>query len=247
MPDCTSSLTPYGSSTSSSAVSLSVVPVASMVSESVATSTTLARNICTISSTWLRVPGVGAHLDEHDLPLHGRRGLELDDLEHLDELVELLGHLLQREVLDVDDDRHPGDVRVLGLAHGEGVDVEAAPGEQRGDAGEDAGLVLDEDGQGVLGHGWPSFRSRGSPWGSRRGRGRGPARRPRTPRGPTAARCRGRPGSRSLLTPAGTIGHTMASRCTTKSTTTGRSLTSIAARIVASTSSGRSQRRPTQP
>ena len=58
--------------------------------------------------------------------------------------------------------------------------------------------------------------------------GRGPARPPRTPRGPTAGRCPARPGSRSLLTPAGTIGQTMASRCTTKSTTTGRSLISIA-------------------
>jgi hypothetical protein len=56
--------------------------------------------------------------------------VELDDLEHLDELVELLGHLLQRQLLDVDDDGHAGDLGVLGRADGEGVDVEAAPGEQ---------------------------------------------------------------------------------------------------------------------
>ena len=51
----------------------------------------------------------------------------------------------------------------------------------------------------------------------------------------------------SLLVPAATIGHTMASWCTRKSTTTGTSLISIALSIVASTSSGLSQRRPTQP
>ncbi len=44
----------------------------------------------------------------------------------------------------------------------------------------------------------------------------------------------------SLLTPAATIGQTISSRCTTKSTTTGTSLIDIAFSIVASTSSGRS-------
>eukprot|EP01135_Chromosphaera_perkinsii_P011143 Nk52_evm1s2346 gene=Nk52_evmTU1s2346 len=51
----------------------------------------------------------------------------------------------------------------------------------------------------------------------------------------------------SLETPAGTIGHTMASALTVKSTTTGRSLISIAAAMVASMSSSRSQRSPAQP
>ena len=51
----------------------------------------------------------------------------------------------------------------------------------------------------------------------------------------------------SLLVPAATIGHTIASRCTRKSTTTGTSLISIAFSIVASTSSGDSQASPTQP
>ena len=51
----------------------------------------------------------------------------------------------------------------------------------------------------------------------------------------------------SLDVPAATIGHTMASRCTRKSTTTGTSLISIALLIVASTSSGLSQARPTAP
>jgi hypothetical protein len=42
--------------------------------------------------------------------------------------------------------------------------------------------------------------------------------------------------------PAGTIGHTIASWCTVKSTTTGRSLMDIALSIVESTSSAFSQR-----
>ena len=50
-PDCTISLMPYGSRSRSSASSLSGVPVASMVSVSGATSTTLARNSSTVSST----------------------------------------------------------------------------------------------------------------------------------------------------------------------------------------------------
>src|SRR5450755_1866736 len=51
MPDCTSSLTPNGSSTRSNASIFSAPPVASMVTASAATSITFARNSCTISST----------------------------------------------------------------------------------------------------------------------------------------------------------------------------------------------------
>src|SRR5690349_10969112 len=55
IPDWTSSLTPNGSMTSRKAASLSRLPVTSMVRASPATSTTLARNSCTVSSTWLRL------------------------------------------------------------------------------------------------------------------------------------------------------------------------------------------------
>src|SRR5215467_6460129 len=51
MPDCTSSLMPNGSSTLIRASSLSRFPVASTVTASWATSTTLARNSATVSST----------------------------------------------------------------------------------------------------------------------------------------------------------------------------------------------------
>src|SRR6185295_16211429 len=54
-PDCTSSRIPYGSSTRNRASNFSGVPVASTVSDSVETSTTLARKRFTASMTWLRV------------------------------------------------------------------------------------------------------------------------------------------------------------------------------------------------
>ena len=60
--------------------------------------------------------GVGPDLDQQQLAVDRGRAVELDDLDHLDQLVELLGDLLERGVLDVDDDRHPGDLGVLGRA-----------------------------------------------------------------------------------------------------------------------------------
>jgi hypothetical protein len=61
------------------------------------------------------------------------------------QLVELLGHLLQRGLLGVDHDGHPGDLRVLGLTDRERVDVEPAAGEQPGHPGQDARLVFHQD------------------------------------------------------------------------------------------------------
>ena len=69
------------------------------------------------------------------------------------ELVQLLGHLLERQLVDVDDDRDARESRHLGDAHGEGFDVEAATGEQPRDAGQQTGLVLDEEAQHVGRHG----------------------------------------------------------------------------------------------
>ena len=94
--------------------------------------------------------GVGPDLDEQQLAVDRPGAVELDDLDHLDELVELLGDLLERGLVDVDHDGHPRDLGVLGRADGEAVDVVAAAREQARDAGQDAGLVLDQDGQGVL-------------------------------------------------------------------------------------------------
>ena len=107
---------------------------------------------------------VGLDLHQQQLAVDRGRAVELDDLDHLDQLVELLGDLLERRLLDVDHDRHPGDVGVLGRPDREGVDVEAAPREQSRDPGQDAGLVLDEDAQGVRAHSssWFACSSRAS-------------------------------------------------------------------------------------
>src|SRR5690606_26972221 len=99
---------------------------------------------------------------------------------------------------------------------------ETSPGEQAGDAREHAWLVLDEDGKRVrCGHQRSSLSHSGA-----------------ISLATLIA---------SLLVPAATIGQTMASLCTTKSTTTGASSICIAFSMVASTSSTFSQRRPTQP
>src|SRR6478609_3355401 len=173
---------------------------------------------------------IGLDLDEQQLAVDRGRAVELDDLADLHQLVELLGHLLERRALDVDHDRHPGHLGVLGRTDREGVDVEAAAAEQAGDPGEHARLVLDQDRQRVLGVGRRTHgRSSRSASSSNRG-----------------ARSRAYLMS-SLPVPAATIGQTIASRCTRKSTTTGTSLISIALLMVASTSSGLSHARPTQP
>src|SRR5579863_4571331 len=166
--------------------------------------------------------GVGADLDQHQFALHGLRRLKLNDLDDIDELVELLGDLLERVLLAVHHDRHPGDLLVLGRPDREGLDVEAAPGEQAGDADQDARLVLDKDREGVLLAHHSSVESHSGAM----------------PRANLMS---------LLLVPAATIGQTIASLCTMKSITTGWSLIAMACSMTLSTSSLRSQRRPMQP
>src|SRR3954469_1192167 len=168
----------------------------------------------------------GADLDEQQLALHRGALLELDDLDHLDELVQLLGDLLERRGLRVGDDRHAREVRVLRRAHGEGLDVEPAAAEQGRDAGQDTGLVLHEDRERMASHGVGPPQT----WSS-----------PKTGRTSRADRMS------LLLAPAATMGQTWASWPTTKSMTTGASLIAMAFSITASTSSLLSQRSPTQP
>ena len=98
------------------------------------------------------------HAEERHLASHGPVGLHVADLDHVDELVELLGDLVDRVDGAVERERHARDVRVLGGADRQRVDVEAAAAEQAGDAREDAGLVLDQEGEDVLA---PRKRARG--------------------------------------------------------------------------------------
>src|SRR5690625_1054526 len=106
--------------------------------------------------------------------------------------------------------------------HRERLDVVPATGDQTRDPGEDSWLVLHQHRERVRTHQASSSRSHSGA----------------SPRAYWIS---------SLLVPAATIGHTIASRWTPKSTTTGRSWISMAASIVASTSSGLSQRIPTHP
>src|SRR5215211_4801879 len=170
---------------------------------------------------------VGLDLDQDQLALHRLVVLQLNDLEHVDQLVELLGDLLQGPLGAVDHDGHAAAARVLGGADGQAVDVEAAPAEQPRDAGQDPGLVLDQDRDGVGAH------------------------QARTSRRVAAACSSGlNSGPRmisSLGRPAATIGKTPSWVSTRKSTTTDWSSVASAFSRVASTSSARSQRRPSAP
>src|SRR5690606_37978823 len=135
---------------------------------------------------------VSPDLDHQQLATHRCGPVELDDLDDLDQLVELLGDLLERQALNLDDDGHARDVGLLGGTDGQAVDVEPATAEQRRDPGQDPRVVLHQDGESVLAH----QRSSSSYWGAM---------------------------SRaywisSLLVPAATIGHTIESRLTRKST-----------------------------
>src|SRR6185437_3143274 len=170
--------------------------------------------------------GVGAHLDQRELARHRVVVVLLDDLDDVDQLVELLGDLLERGLLGGHHDGHPRHVLLLGGTHRQRLDVETAPREQRRDPSENAGLVFDQhrERMGLGDHqACPSVMSSNSG---------------RMPRACWIS---------SLLVPAATIGHTCASAPTMKSITTGRSLIARAWLITSTTSSARSQRNPTQP
>src|SRR5690606_12002816 len=65
----------------------------------------------------------GADLDEHQLPLDVGALGQVHHLHHVDELVELLGDLLDDLVIAVGGEGEPRQGLVLGGGHGQGVDV----------------------------------------------------------------------------------------------------------------------------
>ena len=215
-------------SSSSKSSSFSGWPSSETVTTSVPTARILPSKICTSSTTWPRVSAVAVHGGEQQLALDRSPGVELGDLHHLDELEQLLGDLLERRRVDVDDDRDAAEPLVLGRRDGQREDVEAPAGEQRRHPGEHAGAVLDEHGQDVVAR---------SPTRLMALIARTPASGPATGAGP---------GRRSTW-PAGTIGNTFSPASTRKSTTTGRSSIALALSMAGWTSSGDSTRMPTQP
>ena len=75
---------------------MSGVPVASIVSVWCVTSTTLhAEDVADLHDARARL-ALGAHLHQHQLALDRVAGLVLEDLDHVDELVQLLRDLLER-------------------------------------------------------------------------------------------------------------------------------------------------------
>jgi hypothetical protein len=75
--------------------------------------------------------------------------VEFNNLDHIDQFVKLLGHLLEGKLIDVN---HNGDAREsldFGVAHGKGFDVEAAARKKTGNARQQTRLVLYEKAQNV--------------------------------------------------------------------------------------------------
>src|SRR5262249_4866665 len=141
------------------------------------------------------------------------------DADDVDQLVELLEHLLERCRIGVDDHRDAREALVGGGRDRQREDVEPAPADQADDARQHVRLVLHRQGEEVM----PCRPGRGL---RRRGDGH-----------------RGRPSwlgwttMSSLDAPAGTIGKTCSIESVRKSTTTGRSSIEFAFSITGTTSS----------
>src|SRR5258706_8937125 len=91
---------------------------------------------------FLAILAGGAHLDEHELPLDVLALGKVDDLDHVDELIQLLGDLLDHVVGAGGDDRHARKRLVLGRSDREGLDVVAARGEKARDSRKRTCFVL---------------------------------------------------------------------------------------------------------
>ena len=131
-------------------VELVGMPSSDTVRASVPTARILPSKIVTSSTTWLRCSGAARTVASTSSRSTDSSGIELGDLHHLDELEQLLGDLLERRRLDVDDDGEAREALVLARRDGQREDVVAPAGEQRRHPGQDARPVLDEDGQDVM-------------------------------------------------------------------------------------------------
>src|SRR4029453_13956119 len=73
-----------------------------------------ARTVATITSRSTHSRGRRPHPGQHQLPFDRFAGIQLRDLDDVDELEQLLGDLLQRRRLDVDDDHDAAEARGVG-------------------------------------------------------------------------------------------------------------------------------------
>ena len=171
------------------------------------TSMILPRKISTICMTSPRDGAVGGDLEQRQLARDRLGRLEVADLDHVDQLVQLLGHLVDRVHRPVERER---DARQRRSSVGPTASVSMLKprrANRPGDAGQHAGLVLDQDREDVLAAG---------------------AQRRRTPRAPRAsaapwfpARPWPQPTISRAAAPGAIIGYVFSSRVTRTSTTTG--------------------------
>ena len=89
--------------------------------------------------------GIDGDFDEDEFAIDVFAFAKVLDLEHVDQLVELLDDLLEGRVVAARDDGHAGGVRVVSGADVESIDIVAATAEQSGDAREHAEFVLHQD------------------------------------------------------------------------------------------------------
>src|SRR6267142_1319753 len=94
---------------------------------------------------FLAILAGGADLDQHQLALDVRRLRQVHDLHHFDQLVQLLGDLLDDVIRPGGDDGHAGQRRFLGGRHRERYEVVAACGKKTRNPGKRARLVFEHD------------------------------------------------------------------------------------------------------
>ena len=134
---------------------LLALPVISSMMDSGARSTTRARKTLASSKICERecrpwgCVGAGGDLDEAELADDGFGAVDLVDVDGDFELVERGADAVRGVLGRLADDGHARDVGALGFADRERDDVDVETAEERGDAGEDAGFVLDEGYEGV--------------------------------------------------------------------------------------------------
>src|SRR5690554_1231739 len=104
--------------------------------------------------------GVGhPYLDEHELAVHVLGHRVVYHFDHVEQLLELLLHLLQGGVVAHHDERGAAEPGLLRPGHRERLDVETAPGDEAGYAHQHAGAVAHGDADDVAAHASTTSRS----------------------------------------------------------------------------------------